>query len=247
MEGNLGGSHHIQSSKIIQISIGTEGLHHCLLICLGMISPVYYIFTFLQQSVYISQTFFFLGTEIPLVICSHRHLGLPVILRVNQRLIVLGLMKIQYCRKNLIFYLDKFQGFIHSSFRLSRNNGCPVSYKTHSLVQYQTVIGAEFRVGLACQGKTLLRHIFISKDTFNSRNFHGRLCFDLFNKSMSIRASQHLHDKAVLGGDVICVYRLSCNQSHSILFHHRLIYIFHCPSPSLWVFLYSRYFKILLV
>src|SRR5699024_10277469 len=72
-------------------------------------------------------------------------------------------------------------------------------------------------------------------------------CFDLFNKSMSIRASQHLYDKAVLGGDVICVHRLSCNQSHGILFHHRLIYIFHCPSTSLWVFLYSRYFKILLV
>lgn len=123
MERDLCGRNHRQSLKMIHITVGTEGLHHGLLICLCVVNLVYCIRTFFQHGVHITHFFYIGGAEIPFIISAYRDRHIPVILRVHQDRIILGCVDIQNCFLHTIFYLNALQGFIYCFFCLISYDG----------------------------------------------------------------------------------------------------------------------------
>ncbi len=83
MKGNLSGRHHIQPSISVQVRVGAESLHHGLLVCLCMIGSVQHIITGNQHTLNISLPILLMGTEISLIVGTHRKKAFPIILRVN--------------------------------------------------------------------------------------------------------------------------------------------------------------------
>ena len=62
MKCHLGGRNNIEPSIDIHITIGTEGLHHCLLIGLRMVSLIYHIPALRKYLINIAVLFFSAGT-----------------------------------------------------------------------------------------------------------------------------------------------------------------------------------------
>ena len=200
-----------------------------------MISLFYCIFTVTKNFIHISMFFYCRSTEITFIITTKRDFQFPVLFRVDHHRIIFCFMDIKNSRFHPIFYFDSFHSFIYCSFCFTCNNRYCISHKTYMTINDQPVIRAHFRRSLSCESKTLLRHIFICKDTGDPRHFHGISCFNLFYPGIGVRTSQDFYDQAVLWCQIIGIYRFSCYQRHCIRFSYRLIYIFHfMPPPVLF-------------
>ena len=190
MEYNLCGTENIQSAVGINGAICAEGLHHRLLIRNRMICVLYNGIAFRHHTVHIAFFGSRCSAKISLIVRTNRTERFPVILRMDQDFIVFCHMKIQNSRKHFIFYFDQTHGFFHAGFIFSGNDGHRIAYKTHMLIQNQTVIRCCLRIGLSCSGKTLLRHIFPGINCFNSRYFL-RCCFiDFFYDCIGMGTAQ---------------------------------------------------------
>ena len=64
----------------------------------------------------------------------------PVILRMNESLIVQGLVEVQNRRQDIILHFNQLEGFVGSLFRLCRNNRHFISDKPHVLVENISII-----------------------------------------------------------------------------------------------------------
>ena len=224
MERNLRRGHNIQSSESIHITVSPKGFHHRLLVCLCVIGMLHHIITLRKDSFHISVCFRCTCTQISPVIRTHGTERFPVLLRMNQNLIILRFAKIQNRRQFLIFYLYQFHRFIDRLFILTCHNGNRITHITHPLIQNQPVIRTWLRKCLTCHGKSFARCIFIGKNTGDPRHFFSNLCINLFYNTMCNRTSKHFTDQTVLWCNVIRIYRFSRNQCHRIFFSDRLIY-----------------------
>ena len=146
-------------------------------------------------------------------------------------------LRIQYCRKNLVFDLDHLHRTFHTRFIFSGNDRHRISHKAHMLIQDQPVIRTWLRPGLACSCKALLRYILPGINCFDSRHAHCHISLDLPDHCIGMRTSQKLNDQAFLRRQIICIYRLSSHQCHRIFFYKWYSYCFHLAPPFL---LYSR-------
>ena len=190
MEYNLCGTENIQSAVGIDGTIRTEGLHHRLLIRNRVIGMLHDGITFCHHTVHIAFFRSRCGTKISLIVRSNRTERSPVIFRMNQDLVVFCHMKIQNSRKDFIFYFDQAHGFFHAGFIFSGNDRHRITYKTHMLIQNQTIVRSCLWIGLSCRSKTLLRYIFPGINRFNSRYFL-RCCFiDFFYDCICMGAAQ---------------------------------------------------------
>ena len=190
MEYNLCRAENIQSAVGIDGTIRTEGLHHRLLIRNRMIGVLHNGITFRHHTVHIAFFRSGCGTKVSLIVRANRTKRSPVIFRMDQDLIVFCHMKIQNGRKYFIFYFDQTHGFFHTGFVLSCNDCHRITYKTHMLIQDQTIIRCCFRIGLSRGSKTLLRYIFPCKNCFYSRYFL-RCCFvNFFYNCICMGAAQ---------------------------------------------------------
>ena len=106
MEGNLGRCNHIQAIVNIHVCVSTECLHHGLLVRLGVVSSGKNHVTVLHHLIYIPVLIQFMGTEIPLIICSCREIQMPVFLWMYQDRIVFRRMEIQYRFQHLIVHFQ---------------------------------------------------------------------------------------------------------------------------------------------
>ena len=83
VEHDLGGADDMQATIGIDGAIGAEGLHHILLHGLHTIGAVDYNITGSQHSVHITIADGLGGTEVTLVIGTHRALCFPIVLRMH--------------------------------------------------------------------------------------------------------------------------------------------------------------------
>ena len=189
MERDLGGRNHRQSLKMVHITVGTEGLHHGLLICLCVVNLVYCIRTFFQHGIHITHFFYIGGTEITLIISAGRDRHIPVILRVHQNGIILGCVDIQNRFLHTIFYLNAFQGFIYCLFCLTSYDGNRIPYKTHMLIYDIAIPWTDLRRCLPGQGKSFVGNILIGQNTGNPLDLLCSICLDLFHPGIGMRTS----------------------------------------------------------
>ena len=189
MERDLSGRNHRQSLKMVHITVGTEGLHHGLLICLCVVNLIYCIRTFFQHGIHITHFFYIGGTEITLIISAGRDRHIPVILRVHQNGIILGCVDIQNCFLHTIFYLNAFQGFIYCLFCLTGYDGNRIPYKTHMLIYDIAIPWTDLRRCLPGQGKSFVGNILIGQNTGNPLDLLCSICLDLFHPGIGMRTS----------------------------------------------------------
>ena len=256
MEYDLGGTDHIQPAVSIHITGGAKGFHHSLLVWQRVVSAFHHLIAFLQNRFHIPLPVCFAGTEIPFIICSHRKQGCPVLLRMDQCLIILSLMEIQNRRQHRIIYFNHLQGPVHTGLIPARHNGHRVSHIAHMAVQNQPVIGAGFRIRLPGHGKPLIWHILPGIDSLDTGYLLRIFRFYLFDLCIGMGASKHLHHQIISSGHIIQEHRFSCHQRHGVLFPDRLVHHFcggtrtllhflsdfrsfytHIPAPP---FLYAR-------
>ena len=153
--------------------------------------------TFCKNCFYISISTYIVCTEVSLVVCANRAKASPVIFRMHKNRIILRCTEIKNRFKDLILDLHKLHCFLNCFLRSSCYDCSCISNETYSLVKDQTVIRAWFRIGLTCHCKSLIRTIFICKNTFDSRHCLGTCCINIFNQCMCIWTSDHLNDQAV--------------------------------------------------
>ena len=189
MKRDLSGRNHRQSLKMVHITVGTEGLHHGLLICLCVVNLIYCIRTFFQHGIHITHFFYIGGTEITLIISAGRDRHIPVILRVHQNGIILGCVDIQNRFLHTIFYLNAFQGFIYCLFCLTGYDGNRIPYKTHMLIYDITIPWTDLRRCLPGQSKSFVGNILIGQNTGNPLDLLCSLCLDLFHPGIGMRTS----------------------------------------------------------
>ena len=246
MKWNLSGGHHIQAAVCIHIGVSAKRLHHGLLVCLRMVDTINHILAPFQRALHVAVFLSAASAQITFVIRSNRTEALPVFFRMDQNLVILRLPEIEDGFQDLILHLDEAKGVIHRFLGLARHDSGCISYKPHSPVQNQPVIGAGLRIRLACHGKTLIRHILISQYTGNPVHFGGGLHIDCLNQGMSVRTAEHLYNQAVLRRQIIRIDRLSRYQRPGIHLYYRGIYRmhfhFHLASPPL-----ARYFLMALI
>ena len=225
----------MQSSVAVDLRICTERFHHRLLTGFHMIRMIHDLVTIRQHCIYISVRRHFAGTEIPLIICSHRAQRLPVFFRVHQDQIVLCFPEIQHRLQHLILYLDHLQGSVYGFFRLTCHDRHNISYITHPLIQQESVIRRWFRIRLSGHGKALLRHIFISIDANDSRYLHRNIRLDLFNPCVCMRTSEYLYHQSIGRGNIIYISWFPQQELHGVLLSYRLSYtfkiLFHAFTP----------------
>jgi len=146
-----------------------------------MVNTIDHVIAFCKNCLYVSILTHIMCTEISLVVCSNRTETSPVVFRMNKDRIVLRCTEIKYRFKNLILNLNKLHCFLNSFFRCSSYDSSCISNKTHSLVKDQTVIRTWFRICLTSHCKSLIRAIFICKNTFDSRYCLGTSCINILD------------------------------------------------------------------
>ena len=96
MEYDLCRAYHMKSSVGIDGSIGTEGLHHCLLIrfCVERMlkNNIAAVHNSRKVTVFITAG----SAEIPFIVCSYRAKGFPVILRMDKDLRIQSFTKVEH-------------------------------------------------------------------------------------------------------------------------------------------------------
>ena len=183
-----------------------------------------------------------MGTQVALVVGSHRAQGLPVVLRVHQNRVVLGGVEIHHRLQYLVLHLDELEGLVHALFVLTGHNGHHITHKTDVAVDDQSVTGACLREGLACLGVAgrILRHILPGEDGFNAGHLLGHGRVDRPDHGVCMRRAQQLDDQAVLRDHIIHINGLSGDQLHRILFTEGFIDGTH--SAASFCFFHARKF-----
>ena len=197
-----------------------------------------------QHCVDVSGAALIVGTQIALVVGSHRAQGLPVVLRVHQNRVVLGGVEVQHRFQHLIVHLDKLQRFVHALFVLTGHNGHHITHETDVAVDDQPVTGTCLREGLACLGVAgrILRDILPGEDGFNARHLLGHGRVDRADHGVCMRRAQQLDDQAVLRDHIIHIDRLAGDQLHGVLFAERFVDRVHSAVAS-FCFFQSRKFR----
>ena len=231
MKDDLGGAYHVQSPVGIDAAVGAEGLHHGLLGRQGVIGSLHGHRTVCQHLLHIPFFRTAAGAEISFVVGSHRAEGLPVLLRVDQQFIILGLPEIQQGRQHLVGHFYEFQGFFRRRFCLRGHNGHRISHIADVPVQDQPVIGAGFRVGLSGHGKPLPGHILPGVDRLHPGHPLGFFRMDLLHQGVGVGAPQKLHHQRACRDLILQEHRLARHQSHGVFFPQRLIDNSHCRPP----------------
>ena len=244
MEHDLGGAEHVQPPISVNGTIGAEGFHHGLLAGLGVVDMVDHHIAPRQHCVDVSGAALIVGTQVALVVGSHRAQGLPVVLRVHQNRVVLGGVEIQHRFQHLIVHLDELQRFVHAFFVLTGHNGHHITHKTDVAVDDQPVTGACLREGLTCLGVAgrILRHILPGEDGFNAGHLLGHGRVDRPDHGVCMRRAQQLDDQAVLRDHIIHIDRLAGDQLHGVLFAERFVDRVHSAAAS-FCFFQSRKFR----
>ena len=170
MEGYLGGGNYIETAIYIHIGERPEGLHHSLLVGLCMVYALDHMAALCKCRVQISMGLAAAGAEVSLIVGAHTAQSLPVILRMNQDIPILGIVHIKNRLQHLVFYLNQTHGPVYTSLIFTGHNGYGITCKPQPLIQDQTVIGAGFWIGLSRQGKALFRNVLPGQDTLNALN-----------------------------------------------------------------------------
>ena len=189
MEYDLCRTDDMESSVTVNLRVCAESLHHCLLAGFYMICVLHDLITGCKYSIYISVRIFLTGTEISLIVRTHRAQRFPVVLRMHQNLVILGCPEIQKRLQYLISNFYHLKRPIHCFFCLTGHNSNRISYKSDTSVQKQAVIRRRLRISLSCHRKTLLRDILVCVDCHNTGHFHGNICLNLFNQRMCMGTS----------------------------------------------------------
>ena len=240
MKDDLGGTEHVQPPIGVHVGVGAEGLHHGLAVRFGMIGALQHHVAVGQHGLNVPVSRLLVGTQISPVICAHRTVGDPVILRVHQHRVILGRAEIQHGGEDLIGDFDVLQGPVHGLLRLTGHHSHGIPVETHVAVQQQTVIGAGFGIGLAGHGKPLLGHIFVGENGLDAGHLHGYRGVDVLNHGICMGAVEHLHHQGVGITQVVGVHRLAGDQGHGILFAYGLVDIAHYDIPPFWASLKAR-------
>ena len=242
MEHDLRGAEHIQPPIGINGAVGAEGLHHGLLAGLGVVNVVNDYIAGCKHCIDVTGSAFIVGTEVALIVGSHRAQTGPVVLRMHQNGVVLGSVIVQHCFQNLIFHLDELEGLIHALFVFAGHDGHHITHKAHMAVDEQAVMRTGFRIGLACLrvARRILRHILPCKDRFDPWHFFCHSGVDGFDDGIRVRRTQQLHGQAVLRDHIIHINRLSGDQLHRILFTEGFIDGTH--SAASFCFFHARKF-----
>ena len=124
--------------------------------------------------------------KVPLVICTNRELGFPVLFRVDQNRIILSCMHIKNRCFHAVFHFNALHGKVYSCFCFSCHNCHCIPYETKMLIQDHSVIRTELRIGLSGRGETSLWNIFPGKDQCHSFYLHGCVRLDLFHPGIGI-------------------------------------------------------------
>ena len=96
----------MKSAITVKTCIADKWLHHCLIICIHMISMINGDITVCHNAFYITIKVTSACDKISLVITSDRTRRKPVLFWVNKHRIVLCCMEIKNRFKHIIFYLD---------------------------------------------------------------------------------------------------------------------------------------------
>ena len=242
MEYDLGGAEHVQASVGVDRAVGAEGLHHRLLAGLGVVHMVDDHIAGCKHGIDIAVSAFIMGTEVALVVGSHRAQTGPVVLRMHQNGVVLGSVIVQHCFQNLIFHLDELEGLVHALFVLTGHDGHHIAHKAHMAVNEQAVTRTGFRIGLARLrvARRILRHILPCEDRFDPGHFFCHSGVDGFDDGIRVRRAQQLHGQAVLRDHIIHINGLAGDQLHRILFTEGFIDGTH--SAASFCFFHARKF-----
>ena len=198
VERNLGGRHDVQPSIYIHVGVSAECLHHGLLVGLGVVNPLNHMAASGKSRVQVPMGLGSGSTQVAEVVRAHAAKALPAFLRVHQDMAVLGIVHIKHRLQHLVFNTYQAHGMVHCRLIHASHNGNRVPHEPEALVQDQPVIRAWLRICLPRHGKPLLRHVFICKDALNARGFSRHRTIYLCNQGMGVRASEHLHNQAVL-------------------------------------------------
>ena len=95
------------------------------------------------------------------------------------------------------------------------------------LIQDELIVGAQFGIGLAGNGKPRMRHVVGRDDADDSRHLFRRISLHRLDPGVGMGAAQGLDDQAVLRRDVLRIHRLARNQADGVFLHNRLIDCFH--------------------
>ena len=191
-----------------------------------MIHFLYLIFTGRKNFIYVSFSSALGSTEISFRVGSLTVFCHIIVFRMKNDRIILCFCKIKNRFKNLISHLYQLHCSVYASLIFSCNDCNRISHISKMPIQNQTVIRAWFRKGLARLGISLRRHIFISKNSLNPRNFFCIIRLNLCNYSMCMGTSKKSDDKAVRRSNIIRINRTAGKESPGILFYDSFIHKF---------------------
>ena len=232
MEGHLGGGDQREPAVLIQIAEGDEGLHHGLVVGLGVEGPLDDHRAGGQLGLHVAVLHAVGAAQVALVVRAHGAQGLEVLFRMHQNRVVLRLGEVQQGLQHLVFYFNEARGLGGGSLGLGGHQSHRVAHAAQAAVQDQPVVGAGLRVGLARGGEAALGYIFIGKDGHNAGHFQGGGGVDLLDQRVGVGAAQHLHHQGVGGDHVAGVDRLAGHKAHGVHLADGLIHVFHSALPS---------------
>ena len=189
-----------------------------------------------QDCIHVSVAGYVAGTQISLIVRTHRTKGSPAVLGMDQDLVILGLSEVQNSREHLILYLHQLQSPVHGILRLPGHNGHWIPHIPHMPVQDQPVVGTGLRIRLPGHGEPLCGHVLPGIDPCDPRHTRGGVRLYGLDHGVGVGTPQYLNDQAVPGSQVVHIHRFPRQERHGVLFPDSLIYILHDAPP---LFLYS--------
>ena len=145
MENDLGGRSDMQTSVRIDLAVSRKRLHVTLLRRLGMIGSVYDVTASAQHFIDVAHGAGAAGDEVSFYIRSHIHQDLPVVFRMNDRLVVKSFLEIKHGIQYFVFHIDQLHGLIDCLFVVSDNDRHDISDIAHMTVDDQSVIWRKLR------------------------------------------------------------------------------------------------------
>ena len=234
MERDLRRADDGQAAKGVLIGIGPERFHSSLLILTRMIGPVDDDVRRSQDGIDVAVFVTGLGDEIALVVAADIDEGLPVVFGMDDNIVVQSFGEIEERFLDFVFDAEDAEGLVDGVFIRTGYESDGIADEADLLIQDEAVIRAQFRIGLAGNGETRLRHVFSRDDADDARHLFGSALIHLLDDGSGMGTAQGLDDETVLGPQIIRIDRLARDQGLRILLGNNVIdsFVFHYARTS---------------
>ena len=211
----------MQAPVAVELGVGAEGLHHCLVVGLGVVGAFHNHIAIGQHGLDVAA---FVGRgahEVARIVAAQIAQHAPVVFGMHEHRVVFGGAEVQNGFEYVVGNLDALERLIGGCFIFGSDDCHHVAYEANVAIDDEAVVGARFGVGLARVRKALVRHVFPREYVNHAGDLFRLRGVDSLDDSIGVRASQQLYHERI-AHDIFGIQGLAQQLLHRVFLADRL-------------------------